>query len=137
MTKRTWSGELVDCPPTKRFRLDKKTQPDILSSLSDEIILHILSFLSTPSLIICQRLAIFSDQENALWKFIGFLANLETLGYLVASVLLLLTRNYGNANIIRGGFYLELGFWEVQKTENRCHPPCTPLRSQTGWAMAI
>lgn len=57
MSKRTReSPPIEELPPTKRARSD--ADPDRLSALSDEILLHILCFLPTPSLITCQRLVL-------------------------------------------------------------------------------
>ncbi|KAL1955670.1 hypothetical protein VTO42DRAFT_8215 [Malbranchea cinnamomea] len=70
MTKRT----LEDPPEEQELRAIKRVrtdQHDRLSSLSDEILLHILSFLPIPSLLTCQRLSrrfhsLAGDSE--LWK---------------------------------------------------------------------
>ncbi|EFR03349.1 WD domain-containing protein [Nannizzia gypsea CBS 118893] len=66
MPKRCEYEDSPDEPPSKRTRL-----PDRLSALSDELLLHVLSFLSIPSLITCQRVsqrfaALAGDSE--LWK---------------------------------------------------------------------
>ncbi|KAL4986674.1 hypothetical protein BDW68DRAFT_162832 [Aspergillus falconensis] len=64
--------ELSDSPPPKRLRVTEDArQVDRISSLSDEILLHILSFLPIPALLTCQRLshrfhALALDSE--LWK---------------------------------------------------------------------
>ncbi|KAK2801075.1 hypothetical protein FQN50_007883 [Emmonsiellopsis sp. PD_5] len=60
-----------DAPPTKRMRPDKPASRDLLSGLSDELVLHILSFLPTQTLSLCQRLShrlygLAGDSE--LWK---------------------------------------------------------------------
>lgn len=48
--------DLSDSPPPKRLRVaEEARQVDRLSSLSDEILLHILSFLPIPALLTCQR----------------------------------------------------------------------------------
>ncbi|KAL2007154.1 hypothetical protein VTN00DRAFT_8592 [Thermoascus crustaceus] len=70
MSKRS-GEELTELPPSKRLRAGKADSTDRLSSLSDEILLHILSFLPIPSLAVCQRLsrrfhALAGDSE--LWK---------------------------------------------------------------------
>ncbi|KAJ5584111.1 uncharacterized protein N7459_003911 [Penicillium hispanicum] len=71
MPKRLRSGSQLHSPPAKRSR-DAVTSPvDRLSLLSDELLLHILSFLPVSSLNICQRLshrfhALSGDSE--LWK---------------------------------------------------------------------
>jgi len=59
MSKRS-GDELTESPPSKRLCVGKTDPTDRLSSLSDEILLHILSFLPIPSLAVCQRY-IFSD----------------------------------------------------------------------------
>ncbi|KAM5433339.1 hypothetical protein McanMca71_004157 [Microsporum canis] len=66
MLKRSLHEDSPDERPSKRTR-----QPDRLSSLSDELLLHVLSFLPIPSLITCQRVshrfaALAGDSE--LWK---------------------------------------------------------------------
>ncbi|RAH44212.1 WD domain protein [Aspergillus brunneoviolaceus CBS 621.78] len=66
MSKRHYEDGNPAPLPSKRAR-----QPNIISSLSDEILLHILSFLPVPSLIVCQRLscrfkALAEDSE--IWK---------------------------------------------------------------------
>ncbi|KAL4996147.1 hypothetical protein BDV10DRAFT_196114 [Aspergillus recurvatus] len=64
--------ELSDSPPLKRLRVTEDArQVDHISALSDEILLHILSFLPIPALLTCQRLshrfhALALDSE--LWK---------------------------------------------------------------------
>ncbi|KAF7719209.1 Uncharacterized protein PECH_008261 [Penicillium ucsense] len=70
MPKRHLDDALVTQPPSKRRDL-KSTPPDRLSSLSDELLLQILSFLPISSLNICQRLSrrfhtLAGDPE--LWK---------------------------------------------------------------------
>ncbi|KAL2809520.1 hypothetical protein BJX63DRAFT_353132 [Aspergillus granulosus] len=72
MPKRRNDDEPSNTGPTKRLRTtEARTSPDRLSSLSNEVLLHILSFLPIPSLITCQRLsrrfhALAGDSE--LWK---------------------------------------------------------------------
>ncbi|KAG5203891.1 F-box domain protein [Trichophyton interdigitale] len=66
MAKRSEREDSLEEPPLKRTR-----QPDRLSALSDELLLHVLSFLSIPALITCQRVshrfaALAGDSE--LWK---------------------------------------------------------------------
>ncbi|KAL6234243.1 hypothetical protein BDW75DRAFT_212789 [Aspergillus navahoensis] len=64
--------ELSDSPPQKRLRVTEDArQIDRISPLSDEILLHILSFLPIRALLTCQRLshrfhALALDSE--LWK---------------------------------------------------------------------
>ncbi|KAL4734623.1 hypothetical protein BDV11DRAFT_51532 [Aspergillus similis] len=64
--------KISDLPPPKRLRVAEGTQQvDRISSLSDEILLHILSFLPIPALLTCQSLshrfyALTLDSE--LWK---------------------------------------------------------------------
>ncbi|EEQ90558.1 F-box domain-containing protein [Blastomyces dermatitidis ER-3] len=63
--------QTANAPPEKRVRADDSRKKDLLSGLSDELILHILSFLPTQSLSICQRLShrfhgLAGDSE--LWK---------------------------------------------------------------------
>lgn len=56
MSKRRNDNELSKHPPPKRPRTTEAgLQTDNLSSLSNEILLHILSFLPIPALLICQR----------------------------------------------------------------------------------
>ncbi|KAK2880095.1 hypothetical protein FQN49_000573 [Arthroderma sp. PD_2] len=62
MLKRALHEDSPQEPPAKRTR-----QPDRLSSLSDELLLHVLSFLSIPSLITCQRFAALAG-DSELWK---------------------------------------------------------------------
>ncbi|KAL4881518.1 hypothetical protein BJY04DRAFT_60588 [Aspergillus karnatakaensis] len=73
MSKRRHDDELPKPdPPLKRPRMNENGhQTDHLSSLSNEVLLHILSFLTIPSLLTCQRLshrfyALAGDSE--LWK---------------------------------------------------------------------
>ncbi|KAL4786684.1 hypothetical protein BJX76DRAFT_320448 [Aspergillus varians] len=72
MSKRCNDDELSKSPPPKRTRTTEAgLQTDHLSSLSNEILLHILSFLPITSLLTCQRLshrfhALAGDSE--LWK---------------------------------------------------------------------
>ncbi|EEH23159.1 hypothetical protein PABG_05370 [Paracoccidioides brasiliensis Pb03] len=71
MSKRGPDGFLADAPLAKRMRPDDASKQDLLSRLSDELILHILSFLPTQSLSLCQRLSrrfygLAGDSE--LWK---------------------------------------------------------------------
>ncbi|KAJ5661638.1 uncharacterized protein N7477_009254 [Penicillium maclennaniae] len=71
MSKRSWEYQPSDLPPAKRIR-DVVTGPvDRLSSLSDELLLNILSFLPVSSLNLCQTLShrfhtLSGDSE--LWK---------------------------------------------------------------------
>lgn len=55
MGKRSSDNTLIDVPPSKRICKDEADGVDRLSSLSDELLLHILSFLPRLSLITCQR----------------------------------------------------------------------------------
>ncbi|EEP78345.1 predicted protein [Uncinocarpus reesii 1704] len=69
MPKRAPDDQAPEGPPQKRSR--RSTEPDRLSPLSDELALHILSFLPIRSLITCQRLSrrfhiLAGDSE--LWK---------------------------------------------------------------------
>jgi hypothetical protein len=58
MSKRRRDDTQLGLPPTKRYR-DTATSPlDRLSSLSDELLLHILSFLPISGLNVCQRYGI-------------------------------------------------------------------------------
>ncbi|KAL2787836.1 hypothetical protein BJX66DRAFT_271168 [Aspergillus keveii] len=71
MPKRRNDDELSRSGPAKRPHAIEAGTPDRLSSLSNEVLLHILSFLPIPSLITCQRLsrrfhALAGDSE--LWK---------------------------------------------------------------------
>ncbi|KAL4801437.1 hypothetical protein BDV18DRAFT_149199 [Aspergillus unguis] len=72
MLKRRNDDEQSKSPPSKRARnIEPGDQTDHLSSLSNEILLHILSFLPIPALLTCQRLshrfqALAGDSE--LWK---------------------------------------------------------------------
>ncbi|KAL4941000.1 hypothetical protein BDV06DRAFT_10039 [Aspergillus oleicola] len=72
MSKRRIDGDLSKNPPPKRSRTNEAgNKTDRLSSLSNEILLHILSFLPIPALLTCQRLshrfhALAGDSE--LWK---------------------------------------------------------------------
>ncbi|OAX80237.1 hypothetical protein ACJ72_05436 [Emergomyces africanus] len=73
MSKRRLDNvQAEDAPPEKRMRPnDDASKKDHLSRLSDELILHILSFLPTQSLSLCQRLShrfyeLAGDSE--LWK---------------------------------------------------------------------
>ncbi|KAL2836826.1 hypothetical protein BJY01DRAFT_52041 [Aspergillus pseudoustus] len=72
MPKRRNDDESSNSGPTKRPRtIEARTAADRLSSLSNEVLLHILSFLPIPSLITCQLLsrrfhALAGDSE--LWK---------------------------------------------------------------------
>ncbi|KAL4972018.1 hypothetical protein BDW66DRAFT_13235 [Aspergillus desertorum] len=72
LLKRHLNDKLSDSPPPKRLRITEDTpQIDRISSLSDEILLHILSFLSIPALLTCQRLSHrFHDLalDSELWK---------------------------------------------------------------------
>jgi hypothetical protein len=55
MSKRRRDDAQFDLPSAKRYR-DGVTSPlDRLSSLSDELLLHVLSFLPISSLNVCQR----------------------------------------------------------------------------------
>ncbi|KAL4900052.1 hypothetical protein BDW74DRAFT_188755 [Aspergillus multicolor] len=64
--------ELYQSPPPKRLRITQPgSQVDFITSLSNEILLHILSFLPLPDLLTCQRLsyrfrALAVDSE--IWK---------------------------------------------------------------------
>ncbi|WEW61839.1 hypothetical protein PRK78_007336 [Emydomyces testavorans] len=69
MPKRTQDDSISEEPPQKRTR--RSVEPDRLSALSDELALHILSFLPIRSLITCQRVShrfriLAGDSE--LWK---------------------------------------------------------------------
>ncbi|CEN61489.1 hypothetical protein ASPCAL08143 [Aspergillus calidoustus] len=71
MPKRRNDDELSRSGPAKRPHTIEAGTPDRLSTLSNEVLLHILSFLPIPSLITCQRLsrrfhALAGDSE--LWK---------------------------------------------------------------------
>ncbi|CAL5872287.1 uncharacterized protein PFLUO_LOCUS6548 [Penicillium psychrofluorescens] len=71
MLKRRREDPQPSVPPTKRARNAKTGSLDRLSSLSDELLLHILSFLPISSLNVCQSLsrrfnALSGDSE--LWK---------------------------------------------------------------------
>ncbi|PGG98529.1 hypothetical protein AJ79_08843 [Helicocarpus griseus UAMH5409] len=71
MSKRRLDDVSTNAPPEKRMRSDGPSKPDLLSRLSDELVLHILSFLPIQSLSLCQRLSrrfyeLAGDSE--LWK---------------------------------------------------------------------
>ncbi|KAL5362955.1 hypothetical protein BJX96DRAFT_111041 [Aspergillus floccosus] len=73
MSKRPNDGTLSAPPPSKRSRVTRagNRTADRLSSLSDEILLHILSYLPIPSLLVCQSVSrrfhiLAGDSE--LWK---------------------------------------------------------------------
>ncbi|KKK22857.1 hypothetical protein ARAM_005891 [Aspergillus rambellii] len=72
MSKRHHVGESLNPPLPKRARTNAaESETDRLSLLSNEILLHILSFLPIPSLLTCQRLShrfhsLAGDSE--LWK---------------------------------------------------------------------
>lgn len=58
-------------PPPKRLRMTPSGHLDHISTLSDELLLHILSFLPLPALLVCQQLSrrfhvLAGDSE--LWK---------------------------------------------------------------------
>ncbi|KAF5863113.1 hypothetical protein ETB97_010572 [Aspergillus alliaceus] len=58
-------------PMPKRCCLSQAYDTDYLSSLSDEVLLHVLSFLSVPSLLLCQSVSRrFHDLagDSELWK---------------------------------------------------------------------
>lgn len=52
----------IHAPPSKRPRTTGVRGVDRLSSLSDELLLHILSCLPIPSLIVCQGYSIPSEE---------------------------------------------------------------------------
>ncbi|KAL4815949.1 hypothetical protein BDW67DRAFT_175992 [Aspergillus spinulosporus] len=66
------NDELTDSSPPKRLRVaEDMRQIDRISSLSDEILLHILSFLPIPALLTCQRLShrfYVLTLDSELWK---------------------------------------------------------------------
>ncbi|KAL5332320.1 hypothetical protein BJX70DRAFT_139303 [Aspergillus crustosus] len=72
MSKRCYADDSSGFTRFKRLRtIEPRCQADHLSSLSNEVLLHILSFLPIPSLLTCQRLsrrfnALAGDSE--LWK---------------------------------------------------------------------
>ncbi|KAN0075980.1 hypothetical protein V8E54_007250 [Elaphomyces granulatus] len=73
MSKRCRNNEIKNWPSSKRLRVGEPARHggDRLSTLSDEIILYIFSFLPIPSLIVCQRLSRrFHDLagDSELWK---------------------------------------------------------------------
>lgn len=74
MSKRS-GDELTESPPSKRLRAGKADSTDRLSSLSDEILLHILSFLPISSLAICQRyVSFYRHSAGGLADFIARLS---------------------------------------------------------------
>ncbi|PYI04276.1 F-box domain protein [Aspergillus sclerotiicarbonarius CBS 121057] len=71
MSKRCHIDDPPVLPPPKRPRTIPRDHIDQISSLSDELLIHILSFLPIPSLLVCQQLsrrfhALAGDSE--LWK---------------------------------------------------------------------
>ncbi|RAL05009.1 WD domain protein [Aspergillus ibericus CBS 121593] len=71
MSKRSYIDDPLIPHPPKRPRTIPRDHVDQISSLSDELLIHILSFLPIPSLLACQQLsrrfhALAGDAE--LWK---------------------------------------------------------------------
>ena len=54
-------SDTMTYPSPKRRRISQAYNSDYLSFLSDEILLHILSYLPMPALLICQRYACSRD----------------------------------------------------------------------------
>ncbi|PWY65346.1 F-box domain protein [Aspergillus heteromorphus CBS 117.55] len=71
MSKRRGATSPPLYPSPKRFRTSRSDHADQISTLSDELLLQILSFLPMPSLLICQRVSRrFHDLagDSELWK---------------------------------------------------------------------
>ncbi|PLB45357.1 F-box domain protein [Aspergillus steynii IBT 23096] len=71
MLKRCNHDEDIHHPARKRIHMARVEKTDLISTLSDELLLQILSFLPTTTLLLCQRLsrrfyALAGDSE--LWK---------------------------------------------------------------------
>lgn len=49
-------------PPPKRLRMTPSGHLDHISTLSDELLLHILSFLPLPALLVCQQYVLLSSE---------------------------------------------------------------------------
>jgi hypothetical protein len=87
--------------PQKRTRTRDDIGPvDRLSGLSNELLLHILSFLPVSSLNVCQRY-IYSHWRRSFSE--GFANLLPQPGYHIASMLLVGTPRYGKGNTTRNG----------------------------------
>jgi len=91
-----WDSDLAQ----KRIRTRNDIGPvDRLSRLSNELLLHILSFLPVSSLNVCQRYAPFVISLS-LRSF----ADLLQTGYHIAFMPLVGTPRYGKGNTTRNGY---------------------------------
>lgn len=100
MSKRRRDDAQFDLPPTKRHR-DAVTSPlDRLSSLSDEILLHILSFLPISSLNVCQR---YVPSFGFICRFLPTLSVDCPIDSTLSQAIL----SFGNDSTIPSGFALE------------------------------
>lgn len=104
MLKRCSHDEDIHHPTPKRMRVARLPKTDRLSTLSDELLLQILSFLPTKALLLCQRYVRMSQPKTA---FAGHLIHCSSLDCLVDSMPWLETRSCGKGNITHDGYGLE------------------------------
>lgn len=106
MPKRPRGDKRSDTPPAKRTKGPLTGRIDRLSSLSDELLLNILSYLPISSLNVCQR---YGESFGTLIKWLlTFQADCH-----VGSTLLVETLNSGKDNTIHSGCALVPVDWRT------------------------
>jgi len=108
MSKRRRGSDESDASTRKRRRDSSAGSIDRLSCLSNELLLHILSFLPISSLSVCQRYALGLPICRDRTK-----TDSAVTDYPVVSMPLVGTLNFGNVNIILNGCVLVLVVWPV------------------------
>lgn len=103
MSKRRRDSDESDASTRKRRRDSSAGSIDRLSCLSNELLLHILSFLPISSLSVCQRYALDLPICRDRTK-----TDSAVTDYPVVSIPLVGTPNFGNVNIIPNGCFLVL-----------------------------
>lgn len=133
MSKRCRDDEQTDSPPSKRHRGGEVDRVDRLSSLSDEILLHILSFLPIPSLIVCQRYSSLCCSMDCMDSLVTDVV----IGCRVDFMLWRGIRNYGSGNTSLDGFCPGHAVYPTLKTRSFLQGLAILQKSQSGLAIAI
>lgn len=117
MSKRQRDDE-SNLPTSKRRELVPSSL-DQLSSLSNELLLHVLSFLPLSSLIACQG---YNHPSSRIRK--NWLIHPE---YLIASIFFVKTPNFGKGTTTYSGYVLELADWPASSLPHPCNQKQTTI----------